>query len=441
MMPGGLRAAGLSTHEGVREIAEPSVLTNSGAYVVTRDLYLLGGSAISVAADDVTIDLNGHRVNSVGLFSPYEAAIYQHGSYDELTVVNGTVVGGSGAGILATGRMNCVKGVNVRDSARGGILLGDQAVVENCIVYSNTLGASYTDLVRVGQGSRVEAVLVSRNGGTGLVGIRGAKGCRVADCVIRGNAAAGGFFNGIVLEAGGVTESVVVRGNSGLSQFVGIGAGRDGAVRHGVVSGNRQTDGSGTGSGINAGENTTVDRCLSRETIAGAYAYGFHHFGQGRMSQCVAASNAAATQGFGFYLRTNVSVSAGAASLNSAVGFLAEDGCVIRQCVAKNNGYTGISLGQWSSAERCLVDNTGNNSSDRNGFNAIGSNNRIEFNHASDSGKGFAFFGAGNFVAGNSAINGVTNYDPFIINSSYGAITNKPGADFISTNPWQNFGL
>src|SRR5262245_40994442 len=53
--------------EGRIPIAGPKVITQPGAYVVTRDILVPSGIALDVRADGVTIDLNGHTISSTGI--------------------------------------------------------------------------------------------------------------------------------------------------------------------------------------------------------------------------------------------------------------------------------------------------------------------------------------------------------------------------------------
>ncbi|GEM_PF-2974412 len=439
LLSGGARAAALSTQEGVREISQATVITSPGAYLVTRDLLVLGGSAITIQADDVTLDLNGHRIQSVPVFGTYDAAIRQQDWFANLSVFNGTVIGGAGAGIWATGRNSRVENVTVRGSQKGGILLGDMAVVENCIVVSNDLGLTGTNLICGGAGSRVAGSILIGNTGARLVGIRGGQGCIVDGCILRGNLASY-YFNGVELARGGVVRSVSISDNYCASSFSGVVA--DGTIeRCAVVRNIKDMDG-GSLAGIDAGVNGVVRRCIVKENTAySGEAYAYFHRGHGGLFDCVAFSNVAVgASAYGFCLSTNNTVASRcAATANGSRGFYGPIGCIIKQSVAKWNGWYGIDVGAWSSVERCLVDNTGDATDTRTGIAANNGNVRVENNHVLDSGRGIGCFGGVNFLSGNSAVN-TTNY----VNTtgqSCGAITNQPGANFISYNPWQNFGL
>ena len=52
---------------GVRPITKPTVISEPGSYILTRSLSLaVAGSAIVIAADNVTVNLNGHTLSGPG---------------------------------------------------------------------------------------------------------------------------------------------------------------------------------------------------------------------------------------------------------------------------------------------------------------------------------------------------------------------------------------
>jgi len=205
-------------------ITLPFTINQSGSYVLTSNLTgVIGQAGIIVAADNVTIDLNGFTLQGVPGGSL--DGIRPSGLRRNMTVVNGFVAGWDGHGI--TGYFNIGLGDNICDNMR------------------------------------IEGVTVSGNGN---IGILGRTGSLVRGCIAEGNGAGGIFTQ----NAGGIVENCVARGNAG----VGISI-VDGAVVTGCAALNN------TGSGIATGNGEiTVVNC----TAAGNGGHGIHAGSVGRVT-------------------------------------------------------------------------------------------------------------------------------------------------------------
>lgn len=66
-----------------------TTITESGSYVLTRDVSTAGGSGITVEASDVTIDLAGHTISSAGTGS----GVLLESSATDVTIRNGRIRG------------------------------------------------------------------------------------------------------------------------------------------------------------------------------------------------------------------------------------------------------------------------------------------------------------------------------------------------------------
>jgi parallel beta-helix repeat protein len=151
-----------------------------------------GVDGITVAANDVTIDMAGHTLIGPGANS--ENGIAQADTFRNLTVRNGKLVHWEGyAGIHASGTSTILSGIQATTNLFG-IISGEGATVSDCTVSANI----YTGIT-VGDGSTVRLCTASRNGANGIQGsetyisgcttrdnvgsgISASDGCRVTDC-------------------------------------------------------------------------------------------------------------------------------------------------------------------------------------------------------------------------------------------------------------------
>ena len=424
--------------DGAVDIVDPCIISAPGSYVVTRNILMLGGEAISVEANDVDLDLNGHVVAGGTTMSKHGGAIRQTASFRNLRVRNGTVSGGWGAGITAAGAGAWIEDVTVVGAGGGAIFAGDDATVVGCTIGSNPMDSTAVNLVQVGNRSRVSRCEISGNSGSlALRGVRTGTGALVESTVVGDNSSSG-YFCGISVEYGSIVRSCIVRNNTGAGGYsYGIQGSADANVSACVVSRNRLT-GTGPIYGISVGSGSRIaESAVQTTTAAAGAAYGFYMTRNGVIECCASRNNAGAT-GYGFFLSTNVNLTCCTAWGNGSTGFFAQDGCLLKHCVAKYNGVTGYTLGTWCSIEYCIADNNGTGST-RTGIRVNGNCNRIENNNVSDSYYGIGVVGTGNFLAGNSAsYNATANYS-IAAGNSYGAILTAPGADFTTSNPRVNF--
>lgn len=177
-------ASVVSAGDGVIEISQasiqagggfPFVIGESGSYVLTSNLDVAdpGADAIAVAADQVSLSLNGFRISGPAVCS---------GSAPTISCTPGTGVGVRSSGVDTTVRDGSVTGF-----PGGGLLLGEEATVERLRVAAN----GGNGLV-VGNLARVERSRIVENAGDGI-----ATG---SDGFLRGNTVS--FNNGLGIVAG-----------------------------------------------------------------------------------------------------------------------------------------------------------------------------------------------------------------------------------------------
>ena len=293
-------------------------ITASGSYYLTSNITLSGnGGAISIASDNVTIDLCGYEISN-----DYESNAYS-GIYandkNNITVRNGTVRGfrrglyffGSGTtdikcydlrasdnqsfGIsvqgtstaTSTGGGSIVKNCIAAGNGDTGIYVRYSGVVEGCISrYNDGMGfyAGYSSVVKgcsafgntssgfyIGDGGSIESCVSSGNAGNG---IRAAYGCRIKGCTVRECTE-----EGISIYAGGVVEDNTSYSGDSYGIYTGYGCTVKGnSVRNNVTYGiftgtgsvikDNSVYGTTDGGGILAGVASTVigNSCVSNDT-------------------------------------------------------------------------------------------------------------------------------------------------------------------------------
>jgi parallel beta-helix repeat protein len=125
--------------DGAMPIWEPTEISESGSYVLTRDIVTVVNPAILITADHVHLDLNGFRVE--GSADIFAADVIQvSGGVKGTFIENGTVVGG-GAGVrLSTNTTQFVlrdltirggrTGVGVASNSARGVI--ERNVIQEC---------------------------------------------------------------------------------------------------------------------------------------------------------------------------------------------------------------------------------------------------------------------------------------------------------------------
>jgi hypothetical protein len=195
-------------------------ITAAGSYYVSQTLTGATGKAgIVIAADDVTLDLNGGAL--VGVPGSL-AGIAASGSPVNLRVRGGTVRGWGGAGLdLAPAKQVQLEQLCVADNGGDGARAGENALIQDCTMTGN--GGKG---VAVAVGGIVRACVARNNGSTGIAA---GQETLVLDCVTQQNGASGIEF--IFL---GIADGCVARENGRH----GIETANAAIIRHCVASSN-----------------------------------------------------------------------------------------------------------------------------------------------------------------------------------------------------------
>jgi len=235
------------------------IITNSGSYYLTTNF--VGTSAkngIRIAADSVTIDLNGFDLNGAGL-GGLGIRIITSIHRQNIVIRNGTVRNWTSSGMdLSFGKNTLLEKIVATGNGGYGIVTGENGIVRNCLAYTNANSGSFLAGIVVSQGSVVENCAADFNGNNNAncFGISAGAGCIVSHC----SASQNNGPNGVGISAGPyatVTDCTValIGGTNGAGISVGNGC----SVIHCTASGNT---GSGT-VGILATERALIESCVA----------------------------------------------------------------------------------------------------------------------------------------------------------------------------------
>jgi parallel beta-helix repeat protein len=419
------------------------IISSPGSYYLSGNITgVAGKSGIQIAAEGVTLDLNGFQL----------------------------IGGGSGSGITVSGlrRNLAIRNGTIRNWASDGVSasVGIFSRYEDLRVYKNGSAVNGIGLV-FGAGSVVRGCVSSYNSGNGFNsstfagGGEAGAGVVVEDCVSLGNGGNGFQLHRAVLSncraysntTGGI---ICIDGGSALTNCnanatlagIAISAGPGSALTNCTAFNNTGTHGifADAGStltnctarqntvqyGIQVEARSTVTNCTSSDnTSAGATSYGLHAITESTISGCTVAGN----------LNTN-----GSATFDSGVGIHAGFGSTVRDCNVVSNRGDGIQL----VSDTRVIGNT----SDSNGFGGDGagihstaSDNRIEGNTVTDNDRGIQVDSSGTLVIKNSATGNASNFE-IAANNKVGVIVSAPnslaisgatgGAGVGTSEPWAN---
>lgn len=186
--------------------AAGTVINTPGSYYLTANITAAaGGNGIQVAADNVTIDLNGFAIIGQGT-SGTPAGIAITETHSNLCVKNGTITGFNGDGIGGSGLVGIVSSsrfehLTVTGNQADGINIKDDSDVLDCVVTKNEFEG-----INVGDGCRIMNCVAS--GATTGDGIQGGHHVAVESCTLAGNAS-----DGVSVDFGGLIHNCVVRAN------------------------------------------------------------------------------------------------------------------------------------------------------------------------------------------------------------------------------------
>lgn len=403
----------------------PYTISSPGAYYLTGNLYVgTATSAITVYANEVTIDLNGFGIYGQ---TGGGCAIAVSNSVQNLVVKNGTIqYWGTGIQGSKASSSTCEK-VLCFETFGDALDIGGNSIVRNCTVNEPGLSGA-GDGILTGDGSIISGCTVLNDFNHYDTGIVVGKGCVIDSSICASN------FTGIVAGDGSKLQGCSVVANTAN----GIQAGTGCTISDCTASGN----GPGTYGfpAILAGAGCTISGCTAGQNSEGIFA------GLGStIKDCTVVSNA----NVGISGGVGCTISGCTANYNTD-GIVANSECTIVGCTASANSIDGIQT-----AYSCLVKGNTCSSNSRYvvdggaGIHVVDSGNRVEGNILNSNQYGIKADSAENFVIANTARGSVTynfnlvsgNMVDTIINAtSSGAVTGSTGGTSLgTTDPYANF--
>jgi parallel beta-helix repeat protein len=257
-----------------------SIISQPGSYYLTTNLVGVSGkNGIKIAANNVTLDLNGFAVQGVsGSYSGIDIP----GTQVNITVRNGAISGwedGSDVYSESGSSLNVVfERLNVSDSGGDGIAVTGAAVVRDCTCENNT----YDGIWCYG-GGIISGCTVNNNGQDGIE----EQYCTVSGCFAKYN-----DFTGISAGGGTVSGcSVQNNNNDGIDVYSGTVSGcyvqnnypgGIGVISGGTVSSCYVANNYGPGIGV-AGSSSMVigNTCIGNNTSDSSVWAGIYIWGNG----------------------------------------------------------------------------------------------------------------------------------------------------------------
>jgi parallel beta-helix repeat protein len=349
----------------------------------------------------------------------------------ECTSVGQTGAGGDGIFLVRNGTVtDCV----VTGNGNRGIVTGDASVISHCVSSGNTA----TGIITSSQ-STLGDCAVEGNGSTGIIC---STGCTVTHCTASNNggvgfAAASGFTAENCTAAGNISHGISLGDAATVRGCIAFNNGGNGiAVASGCVIADCIAESNTGQHGIIALSGCTITGCTARgNTSTSVTSTGINAGTECHVSRCI-ASNTAST--------------AGTLTFSTGTGISANSGSTVEYCTVQGSTGDGIRT-----AGQCLIvgntcDGNGTGGGDGAGIHTTSFENRIEGNNVTNNDRGIDVDSTGNLIIKNSA---ATNAIDYVIAASnrYGPIINitAAGAAAVSGNtaastvasadPWANF--
>ena len=247
-----------------------------------------GVNGISVNADNVTIDMDGHALVGPGASSG--SGIHQASTNKNLTVLNGKAVdwrGNYNAGFYLIGEGNRLSGLQASTN-HYGIFVHSGNTIENCTAQGNGFFGIYAS-----SGNRLQNCAAQGNGDDGIYA---ELGNTLENCAARDNGA-----YGIYASSGNTLENCAVRDNGSS----GIVAGSGNTLENCAARDNGED-------GIYASSGNTLENCAARDNGEdGIYAYSGN-----TLQNCAAQNNT----GDGIYCHNDNNILNNACDSNGSSG-------------------------------------------------------------------------------------------------------------------------
>jgi parallel beta-helix repeat protein len=369
----------------------PYTITSAGAYYLTTNLTGASGTnGITIAANDVTLDLNGFSLAGV---PGSNDGILVSGNRTNLCIANGTVRSWDFDNVDALNTQSSrFLDLTIIGSGNTGLRSGATAVITHCTAFGNS-----QEGILAFDGCQVSQCAVRNNG---AAGIAAGNNCRIADCQAQFN-----NFDGISAGSSSSISGCTAANNTAHGIEVGSSC---------IISG--CTTQANTNSGISTGSSCTIDHCTASNDFPVGIVAG--------PGSTVSGCSVQGVAGTGIFMSFGGNVSACAASFN-AIGIAASSSSHVKNNNCSSNSSSGISV--------------------------QGNSSRVEENNVTANSIGIdalLFSDTNNLIIRNSARANAVNYS-IVAGNKVGVIVSPPSSAAISgsaggtgvgtTDPWANF--
>ncbi len=333
----------------------PCNIASSGSYYLVGNLTLASTDthAITINADNVTIDLCGFTITGPGKSAGSSGCCIEGMGQKYIKIKNGTIRQFRDAGMdFNNGEGLTVEGVTVENCGGVGIYGYTRVVTLNCVCIKNgSYGIlSNGDLM-------AKDCLASENGGIGI-------GSSGGNSVIAGCTAYSNAGTGISAGSGSVVENNVSSYNTGY------------------------------GSGISTGSHSTIrGNTANSNAESGIY---------GAAGSTITSNSAGSNLGSGIYAGVGCTVSNNTVRYNSDCGIQGDPGSsIISNTIYQNNQSNSVYYGGIRVIDKCLIKNNMISSNKIQNIFLHSSGNVVEENYIADSPIGIKFNYTDNFYTNN----------------------------------------
>jgi parallel beta-helix repeat protein len=417
------------------------IISQPGSYYLSANITgVAGKSGIQIAAESVTLDLNGFQLIGGGT----GAGIAVSGIRRNLAIRNGTIRNWSADGVAAgLGVFSLYENLRIykNGSVNGvGLLFGGGSIVRGC-VSSYNVGNGFNSSTFSGGGEAGAGVVVEDCVSLG----NGGNGFQLQRAVVSNCRAYNNTTGGIICLDGG---SVLTNCNANATVAgIGISAGPGSALANCTAFNN-------TGShGIFADAGSTLTNCTARQNTV---QYGIRVENRSTVTNCSATDNTdAVATSYGIYTPSESTISGctvsgnlntnGASTFDSGVGIYAGASSTVKDCTVTSNRGDGIQVVNDSRVVGNTCDSNG--LGDGAGIHSTSSDNRIDGNTVTDNDRGIQVDSSGTLVIKNSATGNTSNFE-IAANNKVGVIVSAPnslaisgatgGAGVGTSEPWAN---
>ncbi|MDA3797827.1 MAG: right-handed parallel beta-helix repeat-containing protein [Kiritimatiellae bacterium] len=317
------------------------IVSESGSYVLTKNLDVTKDTGIDIQASNVTLDLNGFKINGFTdeTYDRVGTGIQISSSVNGCRIINGSIIGFN-YGILSTAT-NCLFKTISSSVCVTAISSGENSQLVNCRIYYNTGNG-----ILAGNGSVLDGCTADYNS---LVGIKTGDDCILTKCMSVNNNA-----GGIETGAGSSIADCTVRYNTSF----GIKTSSDCLINNCMATEN-------TGKGFVTGSSTILNECVATDNNSNSSSDGFNLSYLCIAKKCVSKDNS----GSGISTQYGANISDCISSANSGdYGIKAEQRSLIAgSCSSENSSAysdaVGISIGENSLIAECTANQTTNTTS------------------------------------------------------------------------------